>query len=325
MARESMIPTMVQPTFDPGLTQQYTGVLKRMVNKDGRFNVRRVGATWRDAHPYLFLINTSWTRFLLLIGVGFALVNTLFACLYAGFAFVHIRGAEATTQLQRFINVFFFSAHTLTTVGYGNMWPEGTVANSIAALEALVGLMLFAIATGLLFGRFSRPSARFGFSPTLIVAPYQGLTSLQFRIVNRRPNNLLNLQARMLLMSVDLCDGKPSRKYDLLTLERAQVYFLPLTWTIVHPIDDKSPLFGLSAKDYERTQMEIIVIVEAYDESFGQTIYSRHSYRFDEIIWGARFTQVFEVEESGDLVLEVGRVGELERVVLEGAPSASNA
>ncbi len=324
-SEESMIRKMVQPTFDPGLTQQYDGVLKRSVNKDGRFNVRRVGSTWRDAHPYLFLINTSWTQFLLLIAVGFAVINTLFACLYAAIGFSHIKGAEATTQVQHFINVFFFSAHTLTTVGYGNMWPEGIAANAIASLEALTGLMLFAIATGLLFGRFSRPSARFGFSPNMIIAPYQGITSLQFRVVNRRPNNLINLQARVLLMTVDVCDGKPSRKYDLLTLERAQVFFLPLTWTVVHPIDEKSPLSKLTEGDYARLQIEIVIILEAFDESFGQTIHARYSYRYDEIVWGAKFAQVFEVEPTGDLLLEVGRVGELEHVALGDALFTSKA
>ncbi|MBV9613313.1 MAG: two pore domain potassium channel family protein, partial [Acidobacteriaceae bacterium] len=155
---------MEKPTFDPGLTQQYSGVLKRAINKDGDFNVRRTGLSYHDIHPYLFLRNVSWTVFLALVAALFLVVNTLFAVGYWLLGAENIKGIEAPTTLLRFLNTFFFSAHTLTTVGYGNMYPVGIAANTLAALEALVGLMAFAIATGILFGRFSRPSARIGFS-----------------------------------------------------------------------------------------------------------------------------------------------------------------
>src|SRR5947209_5723842 len=146
---------MQQASFDPGLTQQYKGVLKRAINKDGRFNVRRDGATWRDAHPYLYLTSVSWVKFFGIVFLAFVATNTLFALLYVAIGVEHLRGAEASTASLRFTNAFFFSAHTLTTVGYGNIWPSGPVANTITAVEALTGLMGFAIATGLLFGRFS--------------------------------------------------------------------------------------------------------------------------------------------------------------------------
>ena len=308
---------MEKPSFDPGLTQQYNGELKRTINRDGRFNVRRIGATWRDAHPYLFLINASWPKFLLIVSIMFIVANTLFALAYAAIGLDHIKGTQASTPLLQFLNTFFFSAHTLTTVGYGNMWPVGVAANTIAALEALVGLMSFAIATGLLFGRFSRPSARIGFSPTMAIAPYRGITSLQLRVVNRRSNNLINLNARLLMMTVEFCDGKPERRYNPLDLERPNVYFMPLTWTVVHPIDENSPLYRKTEEDLKRLQMEVIVLIEAFDESFGQTVHARYSYRYDEVVWGARFVQAFEVEKSGDLLLEIGRVGELEHTRLE--------
>ncbi len=201
-----------QPNFDPGLTQRYDGVLKRAINPDGRFNVRRTGSTWHDAHPYLYLINASWTRFLVIVGITYVVVNTLFASAYMAVGIKHLKGADAPTEWLRFTNAFFFSAHTLTTVGYGNMWPIGPAANTLAAIEALAGLMTFAIATGLLFGRFSRPSARLGFSPKMLVAPYKDGLSLQFRIVNRRSNNLIEVEARVLLMTVQGENGKPQRK-----------------------------------------------------------------------------------------------------------------
>ena len=152
---------------------------------------------------------------------------------------------------MHFLNLFFFSTHTLTTVGYGNMYPDGPLANAIASVEALLGLMAFAIATGLLFGRFSRPSARFGFSDVMVIAPYQNGKALEFRVVNRRANNLIEAEARVMLMTVEIDGGKPKRKYQQLQLERTQVLFLPLTWTVVHPIDENSPLYGKTAGDLE--------------------------------------------------------------------------
>jgi inward rectifier potassium channel len=299
---------MDKPLFDPGLTQQYTGVLKRVINKDGQFNVRRTGQSWRDWHPYLFMISTAWPVFLLLVVVAFLGINVIFALGYCAVGIEYLKNAEAPTAAASFLNAFFFSAHTLSTVGYGNIWPVGAAANLVAVLESLVGVLGFAIATGLLFGRFSRPSARFGFSKSSLVAPYMGGTSLQFRVVNRRRNNIIDLEARVLLMLVELCDGKPQRRYMALTLERPSVLFFPLTWTVVHPITEESPLLGKTAQDLERLQAEVLIMLKGHDESFGQSVHARYSYRYDEIVWGARFATAFEVEDNGDLRIEVDKV-----------------
>ncbi len=303
---------MEKPTFDPGLTQQYAGVLNRAINKDGQFNVRRSGVTWRDAHPYLFLINVPWTAFIALVTAAFIVANLLFAAVYMAIGIDHIKGTEAPTEWLRFIYAFFFSAHTLTTVGYGNMYPMGVAANTVAAIESLAGLLAFALATGLLFGRFSRPSARIGFSRNMLVAPYLDGTSLQFRIVNRRSNNLIDLEARLLLMTVEFIGERLQRRYARLELERNQVQFFPLTWTVVHPIDEKSPFFGKTPEDLARLQAEVMIMIRAFDETFGQTVHARYSYRYDEIVWGAKFAPAFEVEENGDLRVEVNRVGAIE-------------
>ncbi|MGA8028065.1 MAG: ion channel [Bryobacteraceae bacterium] len=310
---------MNKPTFDPGLTQQYTGVLKRAINKDGQFNVRRTGATWRDFHAYLFFIRTPWPVFALIVTGAYVIVNTVFAGVYEAIGIENLKGAEAPTAGLRFLNAFFFSAHTLTTVGYGNIWPSGPVANSVAALEALAGLMLFAIATGLVFGRFSRPSARIGFSETMVVAPYMEGTSLQFRVVNRRSNNLIDLEARMLLMTVESMDGRLQRRFKPLDLERNQVQFMPLTWTVVHPIDEKSPLYGKTPAELEQLQAEVMIMMKGFDDTFGQTVQARYSYRYDEITWGAKFAPAFETEKNGDLHVEVNRVGRTEPARLANA------
>ena len=302
---------MRNPTFDPGLTQKFEGPLRRVINKDGSFNVHRRGASWRDFHPYLHLINLGWPSFLLALFVGYLVANTLFAAAYYSLGAGQLQGADAPTEWGRFLNGFFFSSHTLSTVGYGNITPKSTAANVVASLEALVGVLGFAVATGLLFGRVSRPSARIGFSESMVVAPYQEGASLQFRVVNRRANSLMEMEARLLLMTVEMNNGEQRRSYRVLRLERDQVLFLPLTWTIVHPIDAESPLWGQSAADLQRLQAEVLILIKAYDDTFSQTVLARHSYRHDEIVWCKRFAPAFHVDGEGDLVRELRKVGEL--------------
>jgi inward rectifier potassium channel len=302
---------MHKPGFDPGLTTQFTSPFRRVIDKDGTFNVRRRGRTWRDAHPYLFLINMSWPKFLASIVLFYIAVNLVFALIYYLLGSDQLQGADAPTAMGRFLNSFFFSSHTLSTVGYGNISPKGLASNFVAAFEALVGILGLAVATGLLFGRISRPSARIGFSETMVVAPYQDLTSLQFRVVNRRANSLMELQARVMLMTVADDNGTPKRQFDRLKLERQGIVFLAITWTVVHPIDHESPLWGKTAEDLERMQAEFIILIKAYDDTFAQTVIARQSYRHDEITWGKRFAPAFYVDGQGDIVLDLKKVGEL--------------
>jgi len=300
---------MEKPSFDPGLTQQYSGALRRTINnEDGSFNVLRRGGSWRDIHPYLHLINMSLSRFLGVVFLGYMVVNTIFAVLYFLLGSAQLQGTAAPTEWGRFVKSFYFSAHTLTTVGYGNISPVGDAANLLAIVEALTGLLGFAIATGLLFGRFSRPSARIGFSERMLAAPYQDRLSLQFRIVNLRSNVLTDLSASVLFMTVEGPPGSRVRKFKQLTLEREQVYFMPMTWTVVHPIDEASPLWGMTAEDLQRTQSEILIIIKGFDDTFSQVVNARRSYRHDEIEWGAKFNPAFHIDEVGEIVLNVDQV-----------------
>lgn len=300
---------MDKPTFDPGLTQQFTAPLRRAINKDGSFNVRRIGGSWRDTHPYLRMIRAPWPVFLGIILVGYVIANIVFALLYFSLGPGHLQGGDAPTSSERLMNAFFFSAHTLTTVGYGSIAPRTAIANILAALEALTGLLGFAIATGLLYGRFSRPSAKIGFSRQLLVAPYQEGTSLQFRIVNQRENALMELQATVVMMTVEGPPGQQKRIFKPLRLERDQIYFFPLTWTIVHPIDKESPVHGKTPADLAATEAEILILIKGWDETFSQTVHSRYSYRYDELVWNARFAPAFHIDDRGDMVLELDHLG----------------
>lgn len=303
---------MKPESFDPGLTTQFSGPLRRTINPDGSFNVRRHGLRFRDTNLYLMMIDTTWTRFFTAVLLTFVAVNVLFANLYMLIGIEHLQGIEP--EMGAFINCFFFSVHTLTTVGYGNVFPRGTATNAITALEATTGLMFFALGTGLLYGRFSRPSAKILFSRSALIAPYQEGTSLQFRITNARKNVLMDVEARVLLMTVNRADGQLKRSFTDLELERRRVYFFPLTWTVVHPIDSASPFHGKTAEELQRQEAELLILIRAFDDTFSQVVHSQFSYRHDEILWGARFEPAFRVDRDGDLILDVNRVHELTRL-----------
>jgi len=298
--------------FDPGITQRYDGAIRRIINRDGTFNVRRRGRRLKDFHVYKFLLALSWPSFLGLVLGIFVAMNVVFAALYGAAGIQNLAGAAAPTPAEMMLNAFFFSVQTLTTVGYGVISPHGVVTNLIASMEAMMGVMGFAFTAGLLYGRFSRPSARILFSEHALVAPFQGGTSLQFRVANRRSNAIVNLEAKVLLMTVDRVGGVQKRSYAQLALERPAVFFLPLTWTIVHPIDQASPLYGVTAQQLADRSAEFLVLINGFDDTFSQVVHARTSYRYDEIIWGARFTSAFHADDRGELVLRLDRIDETE-------------
>jgi inward rectifier potassium channel len=303
---------MKKPSFDPGLTQQYIKPLSHVINDDGEFNIRRTGGAWRDFHPYLYLISISWPAFLASIFIGYFAINVIFACIYYAVGVDQLQGAEAPTAFGRFLNMFFFSSHTLSTVGYGNIAPRGIGANTVAAFEALTGVLGLAVATGLLFGRISKPSARIGFSANILIAPYQDGTALEFRIANRRPNTLIEAKATTMLMTVEPDNGSLKRNFQLLNLEREGVVFLATPWTIVHPIDQASPLWGKTAEDLTRLQAEVLILIKAYDDTFAQSVQARHSYRHSDFVWGKKFAPSFSIDSEGELVVELDKIGEIQ-------------
>jgi inward rectifier potassium channel len=300
--------TPAPPSFDPGLTQQYTGPLLRAINKDGSFNVRRRGSRG-PGNVYMHLVNLSWPRFWSTVALAYLVVNIIFAALYTLLGPSSLRVAENDIGLNTFGRAFFFSVHTLTTVGYGDLYPLGVAANIVSSVEAALGLMGFALATGLLFARFSRPNAQLVFSDRMVVAPYRDGNSLQFRIANRRANVMTDVLADMMLMTVEQdASGQLRRNFVELKLERKKIFFLALTWTVVHPIDESSPLAGKSAADLERLQAEVLILIRGYDDSFTQVVNTRYSYRWEEIQWSARFAPTFDVATGGHLVLDLDRI-----------------
>ncbi|MGA2639371.1 MAG: ion channel [Spirochaetia bacterium] len=305
---------MKQQPFDPGITQSYDGRVRRIVNRDGSFNVRRHGRRLQDFHLYQFFIRLSWPAFFAVILAAFFSVTLLFTGLFFAAGIGGLQGIPAGTPIETFLQVFFFSVQTLTTVGYGNIAPRSIEANVVASIGAMLGVLGFAFSAGLLYGRFSRPNVRILFSTFAIVAPYQGATSLQFRIANQRANALVDIEITVVLMTVEGTGREARRVYAKLELERSAIYFLPLTWTVVHPIDATSPLSGKSAEDMASQAAEIMVLLRGFDDTFSQAVNSRFSYRFDEVLWGYRFAPAFHNDENGHLVLDLAKMDDVNKV-----------
>ena len=298
--------------FDPGLTQRYTGTLRRIVNRDGTFNVRRRGTRLVDFHLYQFLIGLSWPAFIGLVVATFLAVSLVFAVVYSLTGSNGLQGVTGVSRWEIFLNELFFSVQTITTVGYGVIAPRSILDNAVAGLEAMMGVMGFAFGAALLYGRFSRPTARIQFSAHAVIAPYRGGSSLQIRVANPRSNALVDLEATLVLMLVEGEKSSQRRSYVKLALERSSIYFLPLTWTIVHPIIEGSPLFGKDPAELAATAAEILVLVRGFDDAFSQVVNARYSYRHDEILWERKFTPAFHTDESGHLVLDLAKLNDME-------------
>jgi inward rectifier potassium channel len=301
-------------TYDPGLGTRFPGGTKRIISDSGNFNIGREGQGFYLRDVFQHLVNTSWPRFLLIISLGFMVLNAMAASLYV---WVGIEGLQGTTQgpfLHEFKQAFFFSIQTCATVGYGHMAPASDACNVIAALETLSGLLGLSVATGLFYGRFSRPRTSIIYSRNAIVAPYQDGLALEFKMVNRRSDVLMDVDARVMLMFAENTGTELRRGYYPLKLEISSVAFMPLTWTLVHPITEESPLFGLSPNELEAGLAEVIIQIRAFDETYNQTIYSRHSYISSEIIWGAKFLPSFAQGEDGRTIVFVDKINDLELV-----------
>jgi inward rectifier potassium channel len=289
---------------------------QRLLNRDGSFNVSRQGLRfWTSLSPYQAMLTMSWTKFFSIVGTLYLVVNAFFACAFLLCGPNSIVDTANVHSQPGFLRAFFFSVQTFATIGYGHIAPSGLAANLVVTLESLVGLLGFALATGLLFSRFSRPSASVLYSKSAVVAPYRGITAFEFRVINQRKSQLIELQAKVVMARFENINGSMQRRYYVLPLERSQVAFFPLSWTIVHPIDESSPLYRSTHEELLRSSAEFLVLLTGIDETFSQTVHSRSSYIAEEIVWDARFGNLFE-RSSGEqsLRVDIERFHAVERV-----------
>jgi len=275
---------------DPGLGNKVVTPRSRLILPDGRFRTRRTGIPWWRRHtPYQWLGQIPWISFTLIAVGGYFLVNTAFAFAYLAIGIDQLQGIDPGTAWHDLQQAWFFSAQTLTTVGYGTVSPGSPLASSIAAAEALVGLLGFGVWTGLLFNRFSRARSRILFSRHSVVAPHREGAAWMFRIVASHDHPLLDADAYALFSWVTPGTVGSTRNYQELKLERNGVRFFPMNWTLVHAIDDDSPLKGLSREELDEVDAEIMVLVRAHDETYGQSVHSRSSWKPSDIRFGAKF------------------------------------
>jgi inward rectifier potassium channel len=285
---------------------------KRLIGKDGKFNVKRNGQNLALVNTYQQLISMPWVPFLLLMVLMVLLINCVFAACYFFIGVENFTGVEAETTFDQYLKCLFFSLQTFTTVGYGYIAPKGSIVNFLAAFEALTGLMVFAIITGLLYGRFAKPTAKILYSDNLLVAPYGAGWSYQFRIVNRRKSIIMDIHARVLVSFTE--KGKTTRSFFPLELEREKVVLFPLNWTIVHPLNDKSPLWGKTFEDLAHSDTEIIIVLKGYDDTFSQDVNSIRSYSAHEIVFGAKFDTMYEAGPEGITIMHIDKLNSFQRV-----------
>jgi inward rectifier potassium channel len=287
-------------------------IARRGVNKDGTFNVRRTGAPrFRPYELYHQLITMSVPCFTAVMLFGNLVANLLFAGLYLAVGMENFDRTGGPALRDRFLDAFFFSTQTLTTVGNGHIHPVSALASSVAALESLLGLLGFALACGLVYGRFSRPHARILFSQRALMAPYRDQTAFMFRIVNERSNQLIEVEAHVTLSLRDPETG--THVFSTLPLERTRINLFPSNWTIVHAIGPDSPLAGLTEADLREADAEFIVLIKAFDDTFAQTVYARSSYKCQELAWGRRFQPMLAPPDAhGMAVLDLTLLDALE-------------
>jgi inward rectifier potassium channel len=251
---------------------------------------------------YHQLMISSWPLLLLEVVGAITVVNCLFALGYL------VSGGIEHARRGSFADAFFFSVQTMATIGYGKMVPANILANLLASAEALTGLLAFALVTGLVFSKFSRPTARVRFTRNAVIALRDGLPSLMFRMANVRANQIVEAHIHVVLARQErTLEGEEVRRFYDLDLTRYRNTIFNYSWTAIHPIDINSPLYGATAQSLEASDAEITVSLTGIDETFSQTVYARYYYDAEDIIWGARLADITSRTPEGEFYLNFAR------------------
>lgn len=303
-------------TKDIGFGSKTSSQKSRLINTDGSFNVHRIGQSYRSSTSiYHALITMKWYTFYLVIATYFMAINLIFASLYYVTGIDGLIGVVGVTNFDKFLEAFFFSTQTISTVGFGRLSPGGHLTSTIAAFESLLGLLGFAVVTGLMYGRFARPKARIMFSDKAIIAPFKDKTAFQFRIANRMRNSqITDIEARITVAKFELENGVLVRRFRPLELEIKRIIFFPMTWTVNHPIDENSPLYGMTLADLKKAETEFMILLNGFDDTFSQNVSTRYSYVSDEIVEGAKFVSVFGENEKGQITQDLSKLSTIEIV-----------
>ena len=303
-----------QEVKDSGFSDKAENQGKRILKKDGSSNIKKVGLSFSDSFAlYHSLITMNSWLFFVVILVSYVLINVVFASFYLIIGIETLVDSSVVEVNSAFLRAFFFSTQTLTTVGYGQMSPTGIGANIIASFEAFIGLLMFALLTGLLYGRFSRPKAKLMFSKNALIAPYlDNAKGLMVRLANPKNSNLINVNASLLFSYIIEDKGDKIRKYFNLNLEIKEIKLLSASWTLVHPLDAESPLVNFNKQTLQSSNAELVVQIEGYDETYSQQVSTRTSYTFDEVVYNAKFKRILKHDEEGNVYVDLGQLSDYE-------------
>ncbi len=280
---------------------------RRLLNDDGKFNVQKINGS-KDIFQHL--IECSVPHFISYILLFYVSINILFAILFNIIGIENLEGIVNQGLCFNLFNAFFFSVQTFTTVGYGAVHPIGNTANILASIDALTGILSVSIISGLLLVRITQRKSGIIFSNNAVILPYDGMNAVMFRIVNSYRSELIEVNARVLVSFFRTVNGEDKRNYLPLVIEQSEVMFFPLSWTIVHKIDENSPLYGISAEEMIQNETEIIILISGYDEMVKEKIYTKNSYTAKEILWNHKFVPAFDNGKNGKTIIDIKKIHE---------------
>jgi Inward rectifier potassium channel C-terminal domain/Ion channel len=273
----------------------------RLINKDGSPNLKKTGVGIFEKYSWFHTMLTMRSmHFFLIILAFYIIVNLIFTAIYYLIGVEHLNGIAANTTTEKLYEAFFFSTQTFTTVGYGRVSPTGFIINAVSSFQALIGLLSFAVATGLMYGRFSLPKAYIKFSEKALITPFEGITGLMIRLAPyKKTSALTDTEAKITLALIVEDNGKSSNQFFNLALETTKINALALSWTLVHPINEDSPLFNFTEQDFAKAKGEILIYIKAFDDTFSNSVIARTSYTFDEVAYGYKFVPMYNRDDTG--------------------------
>jgi inward rectifier potassium channel len=284
----------------------------RFLKRDGSFSSKREGLGMLESFsPYYWLLSVSWPVFFGVAALAFVTLNLIFASLYL------LLGSDALSsaaKLSAFERAFFFSVETLSTIGYGHIVPQSLAAHWLSTVQAFTGVLSVALITGLVFSKFSKPAARILFSRNALIAPYRDQTGLMIRVVNGLKSEIIEIEAQITISRFETTNGQRSRRFYPLKLERSGVSFFPLAWTVVHPITQESPLWEVTEAELTASELEILVVLHGIDDVMYQRVHSRTSYGAEDVVWRAKFSDMYTVRTDGGVGIDARRLSLYEPV-----------
>jgi inward rectifier potassium channel len=305
---------MARKIKDPGFGFNTKENAKSIINEDGSSNVIHINRKRNINDLYTFFVDISWGQFFFLIIVAYTLVNVFFGFIYVAIGIEEITQSKGTFFAD-FLSGFFFSTQTLTTVGYGGIAPEGITANLIAAFEAMVGLLSFSFITGLLYGRFSKPKASLKFSENLILRDFNNGKALMFRLMNSRKTVMIEPEITVTLSITEKNEKSEfKRNFYTLKLERNKIMYMPTIWTIVHEIDEESPLFNHTKEEIKSLVGHLYLLINYHEESFSQKVYQTYTYDFKDLLINVKYVSSSSFDEEGYTVLDHHKLSAVEKM-----------